>query len=382
MKKTILVGLALTIGLVSCKKDDDHDDHDHSFNGSLTITSAMELEEAMEHLDEVSSLSGDLTVTTGGNSGITAAEASKVTKLIKNVSGNVSINTPDGSLTLYNLKTVGGNYSVSGTDANDNILTTVGGNISLDYPGGYSMTYLTSSGDIDLAPNIAVSSAKGDNVPAGINFPNVNARSISTVGHRDGMLDFGSSGYTTINLGVNVYIDYIAAPFATNIVSMYEGALNGLFVDAPLAQNVSIATGAINGEVNVTTNNTTLFAAPSLVTVQGNVNISSGVVAINTVTSIQGNVTITAPTINGNSIQNISGDLNVSTNEISMNSITIVGGNLTVAGVDGEAAETASFGNLATVGGEVSVDADSVTSGGQHIHNSGGNGHNHNSGGN
>ena len=130
------------------------------------------------------------------------------------------------------------------------------------------------------------------------------------------MLDFGSSAYTTISLGTDVYIDYIVAPFATNIVSMYEGALNGLFVNAPLAQNVSIATGAINGEVNVTTNNTTLFAAASLVIVQGNVNITSGVVAINTVTTIQGNVSITAPTINGNSIQNISGDLNVSTNEI------------------------------------------------------------------
>ena len=68
--------------------------------------------------------------------------------------------------------------------------------------------------------------------------------------------------------------------------------------------------------------------------------------------------------------------------KFSMNSITIIGGNLTVGGVDGEAAETASFGNLATVGGEVSVDAETVSSGGQQIHNSGGNGHNHNSGGN
>ena len=381
MKKTLLLGLAFSLALTSCKKDDD-DPVIASFDGNLSITNPAELLAAQQITENITSLSGDLTISTGSLTGITVADANAFTSNITSVAGDVHVAARDGSLDLSSLTSVGGDYHVSGRDANDSNLSTVGGDIVLNYPGDYSMPNLTSAGDIDLTPNPTSSSAKNAN-PGQINFPRVNARSISTVGHRDGMLDFNTVAYTSISLGPDVYIDYIVARFATSIVSEYTGALNELFINAPVASSVNLSTGAINGEVSVNMGTNASFTAASLVTVQGSIDIAAGSVAIDNVTTIQGNVSIEATTITANSVQEISGNLEVETDSISMSSLSIIGGNLSVEGIaSGEAAASVNFAELSTVGGDISVDADEIIANNDNVHNSGGNGQPHNSGGN
>jgi len=204
MKK--LIALLIAIVALSCSKKSRGDDD--SFNGTLTINNISSLDEAISFGNQVSTLTGNLTVTTGGSTGISSALVSQVTQLITSVGGNVTISTPDGGLNLSRLTSVSGNYSITGVDANDDALATVGGNIELNYPGGYDMPNLTSAGDIDLTPIETQSSKSGVNNPGKINFPMADASSMSTKGDPDGTLSFGAGtqGYTSFNFGSSLKI--------------------------------------------------------------------------------------------------------------------------------------------------------------------------------
>lgn len=359
MKKIISLSiLSLLFVAIGCSKKNKDDEI--PFDGTLTINNSASLDQALSFGDQVANLTGDLTVTTGGSTGISSALVGQVTELITSVGGNVTISSPDGSVDLSRLTSVAGNYSISGADANDNALTTVEGNILLNYPGGYEMPNLTAAGDIDLTPIETQSSKNGVNNSGLVNFPLVNANSISTVGHRDGMLDFGNANITGIRLGPGIYLDYVVAPFALVVESLYTQALNSLFINAPVAENISIATQSINGDVSVAT---------------------TGSISLPNVTAVNGNVTISAPTIEANSLTSITGNLTCSTNSVEMTNITTVGGNLQVTGTtDDSTADSANFGNLNNVGGELNIEADEVVQNTGLPHNSGGS--THNSGGN
>lgn len=362
MKKLLYI-LSLAVVSVACKKDttDPVDPVTGTpFDGSLTINSLSSLNDAISLGNQVATLSGDLTVTTGGSTGISAAFVGEVTQLITSVGGNVTITTPGEGLNLSNLTSVSGNYSVAGGDADDDALTTVGGNISLNYAGGYRMPNLTSAGDIDLA-RVSAQASKNEGSNLGlVNFPLVVANSISTVGDRDGMLDFGSSLITAVVLGPGVYLDYVVAPFASTIVSLYPSPLNSLFINAPNAETINMVTSSINGDVSVT---------------------SGGAIALPRLTTINGNVNITAPAIVANSLTSITGNLICSTNSVAMTSITTVGGNLNVTGItEGTNAASANFENLTNVGGDLNIEANEVSQDTGQPHNSGGS--QHNSGGN
>ena len=356
MKKIFI--LSLVFIAIGCSKKSSDDDM--SFDGTLTINSVSSLDQAIAFGNQVANLSGNLTITTGGSSGITSVLASQVTELITSVGGNVTVISPDGNINLSRLTSVSGNYSISGTDANDDALTTVGGNILLDYPGGYEMPNLISAGDIDLTP-IETESSKVDMNPSGsVSFLGVTAASISTVGHRDGMLDFGNADIFQIELGVGVYIDYIVAPLARSVETSYPGVLNSLYIEAPVAETINIATSSISGDVVVS---------------------ASGSLALPNLTTVSGNVTINAPTITANSLTSISGNLVCSTDSVQMTNITTVGGNLEVTGLTNDSnADSANFDSLTNVGGNLNIEADEVTQDTGQPHNSGGN--SHNSGGN
>lgn len=355
--------MSLAVVSVACKKDTTDDVVPVTgtpFNGSLTINSLSSLNDAISLGSQVATLSGDLNVTTGGSTGISAAFVGEVTELITSVGGNVTITTPGEGLNLSNLTSVSGNYSISGGDADDDALTTVGGNILLNYAGGYRMPNLTSAGDIDLA-RVSAQAAKNDGSNLGVvNFPLVAANSISTVGDRDGMLDFGSTFITAIVLGPGVYLDYVVAPFAVTVVSLYTSPLNSLFINAPNANTINMVTSSINGDVSVTT---------------------GGALVLPRVTTINGNVNITGPAVEANSLTSITGNLTCSTDSITMTSITTVGGNLNVTGItEGTNAASANFENLTNVGGDLNIEANEVSQDTGQPHNSGGS--EHNSGGN
>ena len=354
MKKILLLLTISTLTLTGCKSDSD------DFSGTLFINSPSSLAEAVDLGNNVASLSGNLLISTGGNTGITATQVNKVTNRITSVRGRVSIFSPDGGINLENLTSVGGDYIITGSDPSDNSLRTVGGDITLDYPGSYEMANLESAGNIDLTPISSQSSSKGTLPNASINFPIVNAASISSIGHRDGMLDFNGTNLTDISLGAGIYIDYIVAPNAISINSEYPGALNSLFISAPIATSVNLSTSAINGDVNST---------------------SGGSLTLNNVSIINGNVSITAVTITSTSLTQITGQLSCRTTIISLPSINVIGGNVEVTGItENSSAESVSFPNLSNVGGNLAIDADEVTQNTGQPHNSGGN--NHNSGGN
>jgi len=360
MKK--LIALLIAIVALSCSKKSRGDDV--SFDGTLTINNISSLDEAISFGNQVSTLTGNLTVTTGGSTGISSTLVSQVTALITSVEGNVTISTPDGGLNLSRLTSVSGNYSITGVDATDDALATVGGNIELNYPGGYDMPNLTSAGDIDLTPIETQSSKSGVNNPGKINFPMADASSMSTNGDPDGTLNFGTQSITDFNFGpgikiINVFSESPVRP--TRVVSFFSGDLPSLSINVN-ADQISFHANSVSGDLSITSGGDGSVELPNLET-------------------INGNATMNVPKITANNLTSITGHLNISTNTVSMTKLNTVGGNIDVKGTtENSNANLVNFENLTNVGGELNIQATEVSQNTGQPHNSGGS--SHNSGGN
>ena len=376
MKKIFI--LSLVVFAIGCSKKSSDDDV--SFDGTLTIDSVSSLDQAITFGNQVANLSGDLTITTGGSSGITSVLASQVTELITSVGGNVTVISPDGSINLSRLSSVSGNYSISGTDANDDELLTVDGDITLNYEGDYSMPNLTSAGKIFITP-IGTSTVSKKFVGYALSFPSITicnaiaVRSIAaqTISRALDLTPFSLNPIESIDFGPGLIIEDLIAPAAIDISIKNPLPVAKLNISAPLATNTFIATKAVNGPIDIQTSTATgsTFNAPDLATVQGDVAITCGSANFNNLTVIQGNCAVTATTIAAPIIASVAGNLTITSVGVSMPNLVTVGGNVSVTGTSSNS--VVDFANLSNVGGETVIEADVVNLNTGQPHNSGGN---------
>ena len=376
MKKIFI--LSLVVFAIGCSKKSSDDDV--SFDGTLTIDSVSSLDQAIAFGNQVANLSGDLTITTGGSSGITSVLASQVTELITSVGGNVTVISPDGSINLSRLSSVSGNYSISGTDANDDELLTVDGDITLNYEGDYSMPNLTSAGKIFITP-IATSTASKKFVGYALSFPSITicnsiaVRSIAaqTISRALDLTPFSLNPIESIDFGPGLIIEDLIAPAAIDISIKNPLPVAKLNISAPLAMKAFIATKAVNGPIDIQTSTATgsTLNAPDLATVQGDVAITCGSANLNNLTVIQGNCAVTATTIAAPIIASVAGNLTITSVGISMPNLVTVAGNVNVTGTSSNS--IVDFANLSNVGGETVIEADDVNLNTGQPHNSGGN---------
>ena len=384
MKKLFFMTL-LALIFTGCKKDSNADTGGvilGTFTGNLDINSQSSLDAAIPDGSYINSIGGNLVVSTGASTGITVEDVEYISSQINSVGGDVTINTPDGSLNLSELSSVGGNYSIQGSDANDDKLITVGGDITLNYEGDYSMPNLTSVGKIFITP-IGTSTASKKTKPSGmaLRFPNVsNGEGIIAVKAAAAVLIDFSLDLTPfppvekIDFGTAIKIERLNAPDATGIILKNSEPLTELNITAPNATNVEIATTAVNGQMYILTSTATdsTFTAPTLTTVQGDVTINCGKVTLLVVTTIAGNCSVTAITFSANNITQVDGNLIITSDDVSMPLLVTVSGNVNVTGTSSNT--VVDFANLSNVGGETEIEADDVNLNTGQPHNSGGNG--------
>ena len=382
MKKLFFMTL-LALIFTGCKKDSNADTGGvilGTFTGNLDINSQSSLDAAIPDGSYINSIGGNLVVSTGASTGITVDDVAYISSQINSVGGDVTINTPDGSLNLSELSSVGGNYSIQGSDANDDKLITVGGDITLNYEGDYSMPNLTSAGKIIITPiGTSTASKKGERVLIYLSFPKVillQAMAIAGI-PASLALDFTSfigNAIGGIVFGPGILIDELVAPDATEIILKNTEPLAKLNITAPNATNVEIATKIVNGTVNIQTSTATdsTFNAPDLTTIQGDVDITCGSADLNNLTVIQGNCAITASAVTAPAITQVGGNLTISSDDVSMPNLETVSGNVNVTGTSSNT--VVDFANLSNVGGETEIEADDVNLNTGQPHNSGGNG--------
>ena len=387
MKKIFFTTLILAFILTGCEKESNPDPGGvtlGNLTGNLDINSQSSLDAAVPDGTYINSIDGNLSINTGASTGITVDDVAYISSQIQSVGGNVTINTPDGSLDLSELSSVGGNYSIQGSDANDDKLLTVDGDITLNYEGDYSMPNLTSAGKIFITP-IGTSTVSKKFVGYALSFPSVAicsafavrpSSAIITISRFLDLTTFFVNPIKSIDFGPGIIIEDLIAPAALDIVIKNPLPLAKLKIKAPLAMKVDIATKAVNGSIDIQTSTATgsTFSAPALATVQGDVAITCGSANLNNLTVIQGNCAVTANTISANSITSVTGNLTISSDVVSMTTLETVGGNVTVTGTNSETlADSVNFENLTNVGGELEIDAVEVEQDTGQPHNSGGN---------
>ena len=368
MMKKVLFTTLLALILTGCENDSDADFGGvtlGTLTGNLEINSQSSLDSAITDGTYLNAIGGNLVVSTGGSTGITVGDVKFISSQINSVGGSVTINTPDGSLDLSELTSVGGNYSIQGSDANDDKLLTVDGDITLNYEGDYDMPNLTSVGNILLTP-VTSSASKNAGVSVAVAFINViDCISLAIAGTSDaiGILDFTLFPVNDIAFGPGILVKSLIAPVATNIKLLNRSPLPSLFINAPNATNLSIATTAVNGNLAITADVSGTFVADAL-------NI------------IGGNASITAGTFSANKCTRVDGNLSINSNDVSMTTLGTVVGNVSVIGLGSDTtANSVNFANLSNVGGSLSIDADDVNQNTGQPHNSGGSSAPHNSGG-
>ena len=395
--KKLLFSTLLALIITGCKKENNADSGGvtlGTFTGDLNINSQSSLDSAITEGTYINAIGGNLVVSTGGSTGLTVGDVEYITSQIQSVVGDVTINTPDGSLNLSELSLVGGNYSIQGSDADDDKLLTVDGDITLNYEGDYSMPNLTSAGRIFITPIGTSTASKKTKKP--VSYPlNISKlsdyRAVYAVGEtvdvgetftaKDILIaaevnlsPFIENPIASIDFGPGLKIEKLIAPDALEIVLKSPEPLTELIIFAPRAKKTDIATKAVNGKVDIQTSTATdsTVSAPDLATVEGDVAITCGSANLNNLTVIQGNCAVTANTISANNITSITGNLTIRSDGVSMPTLETVGGNVNVTGTS--SSTVVDFANLSNVGGETEIEADDVNLNTGQPHNSGGNG--------
>ena len=381
MKKLFFITL-LALIFTGCKKDSTADTDGvilGTFTGDLNINSQSSLD-AADIAAYINVIDGNLEVSTGGSTGITVDDVAYISSQIQSIVGDVTINTPDGSLDLSELSLVGGNYSVQGSDANDDNLLTVEGDITLNYEGDYDMPNLTSAGKIFITP-IGTSTASKKTKPSALalRFPNVLfcggilVGFVAPVSRALDLTPFSIQPIESIDFGPGILIEDLIAPAAIDIVLKNRKPLTKLNITAPLAAKVDIATTAVNGPINVLISNdiSSTFSAPALATVQGDVAITCGSLQLPVANAISGNCSIIASAFTAPNITQVDGNLTITSDDVSMPNLVTVSGNVNVTGTSSNT--VVDFANLSNVGGETEIDADDVNLNTGQPHNSGGN---------
>lgn len=372
MNNSFFFVLTITLVVSGCKKESNSvNSYD---GGNLTISSQRSLNAAILSNNSLNNISGNLTVNTASQD-ITVTDVNQITSQIKIVEGNIDILTPDGSLDLSQLTTVGGSYTIEGSDAIDDNLAEVGGDIFLNYDGDYDMPNLTSVGNlsITLFDGSSSSSARKNMIGTRIiKFPRVMECISFAAVKQTAFKLIAPVPCKIIDMGPGIRINSVIAPGLSSIRLSYPLPLTSLNIVAPVAKSIDIFSTAVTGPFDILAPSST-FIAPALKMIEGNVNLTCETLNLAELTTISGNASLTATTISVNNITSVSGNLSISSGDVSMTTLGTVGGNLTIKGIGANtSAESVNIESLTNVGGEIEVDSEEVS---QNLepHNSGGN---------
>lgn len=273
------------------------------YNGDVTITSGPELTFWAKKIAQLGMINGNLTI----NTTLLANNLDSVNYVVKNISAVIgtqgavknSVTVTSTSTTtvldLSHLVSVAGDYTVTGVVINDSNLSSVGGNVLLNYDGSYTYPNLTTvTGNLTLTAVAKTSTKSGT---TSISLPNV----VVNGSVFDGVNVAGVLSYpVATSIALSGGVTSLTAAKATSIVLGSTAYPSGLTVQAPTAAavvNLSAATSAA-GAVSVTTGNggSVLFA--NLASAAGGVTVNtgtSGTVDFTALVTAAGGVNLTGP---------------------------------------------------------------------------------------
>ena len=207
------------------------------FNGDVTLTTNAEVDYYFGKLTQMGIVNGNLTVNTANLDLAHVTEANTILANIGAIIGvngttytitvgngffgwvsSITLNVIPGTnhwvyivdqasdhLTLNHLTSVAGNYTVIGADIDDSMLSVVGGTATLNYPGDYTSTTLTSVGAAVSPAGSLILVNQPTNGTGNINFPSVVVALGGFVGdgtNLNGTDVFNSTNTKSINLGL------------------------------------------------------------------------------------------------------------------------------------------------------------------------------------
>jgi|GEM_PF-6990388 len=273
------------------------------FNGDVTIQSDADVTYFLGKINQMGIVNGNVSVNTknvtnitglntilgniGAVIGVNASTYSiTVTDVLFWVS-DVVLNTVPGAghwvwiadkagdnLKMNNLTSVRGDYTVMGADIADLALATVGGTVTLNYPGKYEAILLSQVGGNLILVD------QPSNATTTINFPIVTVDAAHFVGNglpggylaptvpTTTTVAFNSTATTSINFGLatGAQINTLTADYATNIVIGTLGInAGGLTIVAPVATWVTLAATSSAGVVTIATGTSALTGTATTV---------------------------------------------------------------------------------------------------------------------
>jgi len=287
------------------------------YNGDVTIQGDADVTFFLGKINQMGIINGNLSVNTtnvtnitglntilgniGAIIGVNSASYSITTTSVPlpppfNVVTSVTLNTIAGAghwvwiadkagdnLAINNLTSVRGDYTVQGADIADLALATVGGTVTLNYPGKYEALLLASVGGNLILVD------QSSNGTGYINFPVVTVDPAHFVGNgapggpaaptvpTTNAVAFNSTNTTWVNFGLatGAQINTLTADYANSVVIGTIGInAGGLTIVAPVATTVTLAATSSAGVVTVATG--TSFSTGTATTVDLSKLVTSG----------------------------------------------------------------------------------------------------------
>ena len=263
---------------------------------NITINSVPSLELAEQLVDPSADapniiLDGSLTIDIGVNT-FTAAELDRVnavTAKLATILSHVEVENDQSTTTisLPNLVFVDGNFEVINNPVNIPVLSSITGNVVLNYEGAINRVALPTISVIE--GNVSVN--RGISL---LDLTDINVEgSISSIGSATGELWLTDA--TTVNVASAEVID-LNSPKATSIVMGHEDDLASLTIYAPVADTIDIATDEIAAATIITAGGTSTINLNNVVKA-GTTSISAGTVNYAKLTQFGGTATVTATTV-------------------------------------------------------------------------------------
>lgn len=237
-------------------------------------------------------INGSVTVLINSTN-FTAAEIVRVNALTTKIAtvlqfvSATSTASPTVAIDFSNLSFVDGNYTVSGADANDPMLATISGNLTIDHTGNADYSQVTTiNGNVIIDTGVTSINLSGATI----------AGNVSSNGSAGGVIVLPKA--TAVNIGT-AQVNTASLTLAEGAVNLgYAGTIgSNVLIEAPKAASVEFAAKTVTGTLMVTTKgDTTIFNAPNLTTASATT-ITAEAANFNKLTQFTGNTVITADTV-------------------------------------------------------------------------------------
>lgn len=227
------------------------------------------------------------------------AITTKIATVLQYVEASSTVSPIDFS----NLSFVDGYYTVTGIDANDPMLATLSGNLTIAHTGAADYSQITSiGGNVVINPGVSSVNLSGATITG----------NVSSDGSGAGVIVLPSA--TSVNIGT-AEVNTASLTLAEGVVNLgYEGVIGNVLIEAPKAGSIEFAAKTVTGTLMVSANvGTTIWNAPNLTTASATT-ITAEAANFPKLTEFTGNSVITADTVTFPELtKNVSGTLDFPT---------------------------------------------------------------------